>query len=249
MPCSSCTFHAMHMHIHILHLAASASAASRGGGGGGSGGGGRGWAVPSAAAASAATAAVAALAAAAAAAAAVAFQHCHAAILANQCRVCVASEIISESMVVALAWAAAAAAGVAWRRRHRRRDRSVLCSTIMRCVCLTHVQLSSFASINHSSASSIRGTLLPQTSRAMLSGVGGSGALTILGKSGNHFLFERDRLACSCQSRDVREIIRALRRSHGSVQLPRPRADGARSRCFWAQLRAWQRERVRPRPT
>ena len=61
----------------------------------------------------------------------------------------------------------------------------------------------------------------------MLSGVGGSGALTILGKSGNHFLFERDRLACSCQSRDVREIIRALRRSHGSVQLPRPRAIGA----------------------
>ena len=61
----------------------------------------------------------------------------------------------------------------------------------------------------------------------MLSGVDGLGALTILGKSGSHFLFERDRLVCSCQSRDVREIIRALRRSHGSVQLPRPRAIGA----------------------
>jgi len=113
----------------------------------------------------------------------------------------------------------------------------------------SHVQLSSFVSINHSSASSIQGTLLPQTSKAMLSGVDGLGALTILGKSGNHFLFERDRLVCSCQSRDVREIIRALRRSHGSVQLPRPRADGARSRCFWAQLRAWQRVRERASPT
>ena len=36
-----------------------------------------------------------------------------------------------------------------------------------------------------------------------------------------------DRVVCLCQSRDVREIIRASRRSHGSVQLPRPRAIGA----------------------
>ena len=61
--------------------------------------------------------------------------------------ICSASAIISESMVVALAWAAAVAAGVAWRRWHRRRNRSVYCSTLMRCVCMNHVQLSSFAGI------------------------------------------------------------------------------------------------------
>ena len=90
-------------------------------------------------------------------AAAVALQQSHAAILASQCRVCSASAIISESMAVALAWAAAAAAGVAWRRRHRRRNRSVHCSTIMRCVCMNHVQLSSLIGINRSSASSNNG--------------------------------------------------------------------------------------------
>ena len=62
-------------------------------------------------------------AAAAAAAAAVALQQSHAAILANQCRVCSASAIISESMAVALAWAAAAAAGMAWRRLRRSRGK------------------------------------------------------------------------------------------------------------------------------
>ena len=45
--------------------------------------------------------------------------------------------------------------------------------------------------------------------------------------SDSHFSFERDRVVCLCQSCDVREIIRASRRSHGSLQLPRPRAIGA----------------------
>ena len=52
---------------------------------------------------------------------------------------------------------------------------------VKRCVRRKHVQLSSFSDINHSSASGIQGTRLPQTSRPMLSGVEGSGALTILG--------------------------------------------------------------------
>ena len=51
-----------------------------------------------------------------------------------------------------------------------------------------------FADIKHSSASGIQGTRLPQTSMAMPSGVAGSGALTILGISGRHFIFERDRV-------------------------------------------------------
>ena len=58
---------------------------------------------------------------------------------------------------------------------------SMHCSTIMGCVCMNHVQLSSFAGINRPSASSNRGTLLPQTSRHILSGVEGSGAHIILG--------------------------------------------------------------------
>ena len=52
----------------------------------------------------------------------------------------------------ALAWAAAAAAGVVWRRRHRRRDRSVHCSTVMRSVCMNHVQACSY---HHLQASTI----------------------------------------------------------------------------------------------
>ena len=72
------------------------------------------------------------------------------------------------------------------------------------------------------------------------------GALTILGMSDSHFLFERDRVVCLCQSR-VREIIRAPRRSYGSVQLPWPRAIGAVkvfSGKFWARLRTGTRKGI-----
>ena len=53
--------------------------------------------------------------------------------------------------------------------------------------------------------------------------------------SDSHFSFERDRVVCLCQSCDVREIIRASRRSHGSVQLPRPRANRHRISCIGAE--------------
>ena len=86
----------------------------------------------------------------------------------------------------------------------------------------------------------------------MLSGVDGSGTLTILGMSDSHFIFERDRVVCLCQSRNVREIIGAPRRSH--VELPRPRAVGAaevfwgsaRSQASWTRLvgQAWLLEQV-----
>ena len=96
------------------------------------------------------------------------------------------------------------------------------CSTIMRCVCMNHVQLSSLAGINRSSASSNRGTLLPQTSRLMLSGVEGAGARTILGGSENHSpsLEAHSSVSVSIRGRASRLGVRESRVRGGAASWP-----------------------------
>ena len=101
------------------------------------------------------------------------------------------------------------------------------------CCCCRHCVVC----CNHPSCFGIitQGTRLPQASKAMLSGVDGLGALTILGMSDSHFLFERDGVVCLCQSRDVRESY-ARRVGHMAVFSCLGRAPSARSRCFWVRL-------------
>ena len=76
---------------------------------------------------------------------------------------------------------------VEWRRRRRRRNRTVHCSTFMRCVhesCAAIIicRYQSLIGIKHSGHAAASNFKAP-----MLSGVEGSGAHTILGGSENHF--------------------------------------------------------------